>query len=293
MDRPSNPTRFLLLLVVSACNRPGPVVAEAAAPAVDVGKSSLHHECVGEGSPVVVFDAGLGDDGSVWSRVQPEVGRFTKACTYDRAGRGRSTGPRARSNRAMARQLHGMLVASVPGPYVLVAHSMGGVNVRLLESEHPREVAAMVLVDAVSDEQPERYWSLVPPDAMLEFRRGMPRMGELDFEALVSGIHDMRVSSRSLGDKPLVVLTRGTEPPAPWASPALSARMLGTWHEMQAELVDLSTNGVFVVARTSGHYIQRDAPQLVVAAVRAAVQAARTRTRIDARELTRLAGAGP
>ena len=301
MQSRSKSIRCLALLLLPGCaSREPVVVTEPPLPApraerlVDVGASSLHHHCVGEGSPVAVFDAGLGDDGSVWSRVQPGVGRFTKACVYDRAGRGQSTPPRARSNREMARQLHVLLMeAGISGPYVLVGHSMGGVNVRLFESEHRQEVVGMVLVDAVSDDQPERYWSLVPPERMIELRHGMRRMGELDFEAFVAGIEDMRVSSRSLGNKPLVVMTRGKEPAPPWASRELSARMLRRWQELQTGLVELSTNSVYVIARNSGHYIQHDAPPLVVAAVRAAVQAARSRTTIDARELTRLAGADP
>src|SRR5262245_34201721 len=55
---------------------------------VDVGGLSLHIHCVGEGTPVVVFDSGLGLSGTAWEDVQPEVGRFTRACVYDRAGRG-------------------------------------------------------------------------------------------------------------------------------------------------------------------------------------------------------------
>jgi pimeloyl-ACP methyl ester carboxylesterase len=295
METPTS-IRCLALLLLAGCTGRAPAVVTepppAGAPAdglVDVGASSLHYHCVGKGSPVVVFDAGLGDDGSVWSRVQPEVGRFTRACVYDRAGRGRSTPPRARTNREMARQLHVLLVeAGIAGPYVLVGHSMGGVNVRLFETQHREEVVGMVLVDAVSDDQPERYWSLFPPERMIELRRGMQRVGELDFEAFKAGIDDMRVSSRSLGDKPLVVMTRGREQPPPWASQELAARMLSRWQELQTDLVDLSTNSVYVIARSSGHYIQRDDPRLVVAAVRAAVQAAQTRTRIDPRELTAL-----
>ena len=107
------------------------------------------------------------------------------------------------------------------------------------------------------------------------------------------GIEDMRVTSKSLGDKPLVVMTRAKEEAPPWASAELSARMLHRWQELQTDLVALSTNSMHVIARSSGHYIQRDAPGLVVAAVRASVQAARTRTRIDARELTRLLDTRP
>src|SRR5262245_25390781 len=53
---------------------------------VDVGGRRLHINCVGEGSPAVVMEAGAGDFSFDWSLVQPEVARFTRVCSYDRAG---------------------------------------------------------------------------------------------------------------------------------------------------------------------------------------------------------------
>lgn len=145
---------------------------------------------------------------------------------------------------------------------------MGGINVRLFASEHPDEVAGMVLIDAMSDEQPARYWSLIPSEGMAGFRAGISKLHEgLDFGALVAGIADMRASNRSIGDKPLVVLTRGKEEAPPGVPPELIAQMLSAWQGMQAELPRLSTNAVQVVARNSRHFIQWDTPKLVVAAV--------------------------
>src|SRR5438046_4880451 len=52
---------------------------------VDVGGYRLYMRCMGQGSPTVIFDAGLGEDASTWDHVQPEVAQFTQACAYDRA----------------------------------------------------------------------------------------------------------------------------------------------------------------------------------------------------------------
>lgn len=291
---------FLLLLSCQAARlapaSPAPSHPATTDGVVDVGGLSLHIHCVGGGSPTVVLDAGLGNDGSVWSDVQPGIGRFTRACAYDRAGAGSSSAPAAtpHTNRQMARELHALLDrAGIAGPYVLVGHSLGGVNVRLFASEHPEEIAGMVLLDSVSDEQPSRYWALLSDAEMVEFRAGLTKLHEgVDFDTLVAGIADMRASSRSIGDRPLIVLSGGKEPAPAGASPQHTAQMFRVWHEMQSNLLRLSTNAVQIVAQNSGHYIQWEAPTLVVASVREVVEASRKHARINGRALGSLAHEG-
>src|SRR5689334_4574334 len=120
---------------------------------VDVGGYRLHIQCVGTGSPTVVLDAGLGGMSLDWNLVQTEMGRTTQVCAYDRAGMGWSEpGPQPRPPGQIARELHTLLTnAGIPGPYVLVGHSLGGKNVRMFALQHPEEVAGMVLVDARSE----------------------------------------------------------------------------------------------------------------------------------------------
>lgn len=50
---------------------------------IDVGGHRLHMYCAGQGTPTVVFDAGLGDSSVTWELVQPDVAKFTRACAYD------------------------------------------------------------------------------------------------------------------------------------------------------------------------------------------------------------------
>jgi len=283
--RPSH----LLLPLLFSCHAGAPIArSQAVAPPVvtdglvDIGGLSLHIHCVGQGAPAVVMDAGLGNDGSVWKGVQPQVGRFTRACAYDRAGLGYSSpAPTPHTNRQMAQELHQLLTRSgLAGPYVLVGHSMGGINVRLFEAEHPDQVAGMVLVDATVD--PERSRSLVPAEEIKKFQEMLPKIGEgLDFETFAAGAADMRASSRSLGAKPLVVLTRSIEDEQPWASPEQLAQLLRIWQEMQAGLPKLSSNSLQIVVPHSHHYIQLEVPQVVVAAIGEVVNAVRTQGKLN------------
>lgn len=128
---------------------------------------------------------------------------------------------------------------------------------------------------------------------MAEFRSGIGKLPEgLDFDTLVAGISDMRTHGRSIGDRPLVVLTRGKEEVSPGTSPEQTARLVRAWHDVQSELPRLSTNAVQVVADNSGHFIQWAAPKLVVASVRQVVETCRTRGRVDGSVLASLANEG-
>ena len=274
-------------VAVAACSTRAPTAVRSAdaasAPSVersvDVGGTELFASCAGTGAPTVVLEAGLGNDHGVWSAVQPEIARFTRVCSYDRAGLGKSSPPaKPHSNRAMARELYALLGRiDVSPPYVLVAHSMGGINVRMFANEHPNDVAGMVLIDTVGDDQPARYWALLPEPHLAELRTVLSRLPEgLDYDTYVAGIAEMKSESRTLGDMPLVILTRGREDAPPDAPPELTSRMLHAWQGMQSELRKLSMNSLQVVAQDAGHFIQREKPELTIACVRAVVDSARS-----------------
>jgi pimeloyl-ACP methyl ester carboxylesterase len=116
---------------------------------VDVGGYRLHLYCLGEGSPTVVLDPGGGDWSLVMLPLQQQLAEFTQTCVYDVAGSGWSdVGRLPVTAQQRADDLHALLTnAEVESPYVLVGHSYSGLNVRLLASQHPEDVAAVVLID--------------------------------------------------------------------------------------------------------------------------------------------------
>jgi pimeloyl-ACP methyl ester carboxylesterase len=114
----------------------------------------LNLYCMGSGSPTVVFESGWEDWAPAWSKVQPEVAMWTRACSYDRAGAGFSNpGPLPRTSVRIASELHSALHnGGAKGPYILVGHAFGGDIVRTFADRYMREVAGLVLVDADSDD---------------------------------------------------------------------------------------------------------------------------------------------
>jgi pimeloyl-ACP methyl ester carboxylesterase len=109
----------------------------------------LHFQCVGRGSPTVVF--AQGGEGMIfnWARVQPSVTAITRSCFYDRGGFGWSDPPRYPvTAMTVTDELRAVLqAAGVRGPIVLVGHSVGGFYATMYADRFPASVAGMVLVD--------------------------------------------------------------------------------------------------------------------------------------------------
>ena len=134
---------------------------------VQVGSIRMNIDCSGQGSPTVILESGLGGPSVDWLMVQPEVAKFARVCSYDRAGYGWSNaGTEPRSSLQIAHELKQLLqAAGERGPYVLVGHSMGGYDIRVYTGQYPNDVVGMVLVDASHEDQdlraPEsiRKWS--------------------------------------------------------------------------------------------------------------------------------------
>jgi pimeloyl-ACP methyl ester carboxylesterase len=276
---------------------------------VDVGGYRLHIQCVGTGSPTVVLDAGLGGSSLDWNLVQPELGRSTRVCAYDRAGMGWSDpGPQPRTPRQIADELYTLLTnAGIAEPYVLVGHSLGGKNVRLFTIAHPEEVAGMVLVDARSEyvdantsaAEEEAFQQNIAAQAS-QFRVGrslglvrligaslwggpaMPRATRT--EGML-----FQTSQRGVDAQTAEGLERAADDALLQAAPALGDRPLFVvaagqnmtatpyWAEAQRRQAALSSNGRLIVVEGSGHAIHWEQPTLVIDAVRQVIADVRSR----------------
>jgi pimeloyl-ACP methyl ester carboxylesterase len=127
---------------------------------VEADGARLNLYCMGSGSPTVVFDAGHQDWAPAWATIQPEVAKWTRACSYDRAGNGFSgPAPMPRTSERIAQELHDALrAAGVKGPYVLVGHAFGGYNMRAFAYRYLPEVAGLVLLYSdVGDTGPDEW----------------------------------------------------------------------------------------------------------------------------------------
>jgi pimeloyl-ACP methyl ester carboxylesterase len=120
-----------------------------------VGGHSMHLYCSGVESPTVLLESGLGNDWLYWQKVQPELARTTRVCSYDRAGLGWSDSQSgARDAKHIAQQLYALLrQAGEAGPLVLVGASAGAYYVRQFVAMYPEQTHALIFVDGSVPEQ--------------------------------------------------------------------------------------------------------------------------------------------
>ena len=285
----------LLLAGVAAVGAPADASAVARKVALPNGHR-LFLECRGNGSPTVVLEAGLRNRADVWSTLAAEgqtttvfgaLAKGTRVCAYDRPGtvsadltqRSRSDPVRMpRSTGALATDLRMLLrAARVKPPYVLVAHSTGGLIVRQYTSAHPRRVAGLVLVDAIPEimetslrisswnEYNADYLTAPPPQladyADLEY---------VDFRQSFAQMRRARVKPpRRI---PMIVLSKGQ----PFGIPGRLGRLVdAAWVRGGRYLASLQPGTPRIVARNSGHYIQLDDPRLVIRSARRVIRAVR------------------
>jgi pimeloyl-ACP methyl ester carboxylesterase len=268
---------------------------------IDVDGFKMHINCHGEGTRAVILESGLGDSYISWIKVQPQISKFTRVCSYDRAGLGYSSpGPNPRTSKEMAQELHSLLHdAGIAPPYILVGHSMGGFNVRLFALRYRSEVAGMVLVDSSHPEQIKRFppalndldktWMREQEFLAFTMPFGIPRLlgfcsgdarvraADCDLQSARGGLAEFKsfpesaaeaATAGTLGDLPLAVLSHDPNAPEPDVPADLVKPMNEAWEQMQDELAHLSTRGTRTVAKDSAHYIQIQRPDVVIEAVR-------------------------
>jgi pimeloyl-ACP methyl ester carboxylesterase len=198
----------------------------------------------------------------------------------------------------------------------MVGHSLGGPYVMAFTREYDSEVAGMVLVDPSHPDQFPLFrqvtgkgmepdptevrvgallaWTgvlrlLLPEDApggAVQVSRAAPAflpmsLGELAREtSAIPLLLSQTGEFRSLGDRPLIVLTATLPHTAAvrqimGVTPAQDSALLAISRRLHEDQAHWSTRGEHVLVERASHYIQFDRPDAVVAAVRSVVQRSR------------------
>jgi pimeloyl-ACP methyl ester carboxylesterase len=219
---------------------------------------------LGRRGPVIVFEAGLGQDMSCWDGVVRPLATHARLVLYDRPGIGRS-GPRTDVSVLMADtvadQLRSLLQAmDTQPPYVLVGHSLGGFYMHAFARMYPQDTAGVVLVDSASPFEPLGVFGPTAPPAPDSIAAAEEAGFAPSAAAMLAGPRFPPV--------PLIVLAATDH----GVTPELEA----LWQEVQAQTAALSPKGRLVVIEGSGHFIQGDHPQVVIDAVLDAMREAKS-----------------
>jgi len=256
---------------------------------VDIGGRRLAVVSAGSGTPTVILETGLGAESAEWAVVQKDVAAIAQVLRYDRAGRGASDpvlAPVPRTADEILDDLRALLRrAEIEPPYVLVGHSFGGLLMRLFAHHHPGDVAGLVLVDSMHEDQFDILGPMLPPPAagepteLTRFRQFW-QGGWRDPAATPEGIDFVKKivqarAVRSLGNIPVHIIIAGTFLNQSMIDDNWRSVLQGRWQELQMDFLRLSPRATNSFALKSGHFVQRDMPHAVSDSIRAIVSAAR------------------
>ena len=217
------------------------------------------------------------------------------------------TGPRTRDSQQVGSELQTLLLRTGIQKYILVGHSLGGLYVQMHAKLHPKEIAGMVLIDSVHPAQSVRMnedvrkkyegnltaltklTSFLAPSGLLRLTnqpetiivQKLPREDQAMTQAMglqsnayraladeMSSFAKSQLEVRNAGPLPNVPLTVPSSSLLRDFPPGFSGESIkGLWDELQVDLARQQPNAIHLIAKTSGHYIHLDQPDLVINAV--------------------------
>lgn len=244
---------------------------------VNVSGRDFATVCAGEGSRAIMLVTGNNTPMETWAPVQEALGAIARTCAYDRLGIGRSDPVTGRQTfKDMAQDLDGVMTAlDLRRPVTLVAHSYGGAIARTWAASHSDDLQALVLVDSATAEFTERAVHALTgsekPLSESELAAAL-ESGTDDPIGNPERLDDARAwpalaELPGLDDTPVVVLTHGRSDALNWFPPEHLPVLESAWQQAQEKLAATSRASELYKVAGSGHFIQTDRPEVVVAAV--------------------------
>ncbi|WP_158219904.1 alpha/beta fold hydrolase [Ideonella sp. A 288] len=230
--------------------------------------------------PTIVLINGAGGPLDGWMRVWVPLTKLGTVVAWNRPGIGASDPPHVdQTSETVTRQLLALLAAlAIPGPYVLVGHSLGGLHALHFARSHPAHIAAVVLLEATAPQDMAAMAEHASP-----LQRGLQALVDRWWPPQPhSEVVHARTSAAQLAGLPpfprvpLAVVT-GMRPALAWLTPG-AQRAARCRH--QRALVELSPPGSHVLAHRSGHFPQLSEPALVAQAISDLARAASSQPRV-------------
>lgn len=252
-------------------SRNGKVIETAA---MEIEGQSIRYTLSGKGEPAIIFLNGHRTPLTSWSDLMPRVSEMGTVLTYDRldtGGSGRSSSPQ--NGDAILSTLNSLLKAlDLDPPYVLVAHSLGGLYANLYARRYPENVGAVVFVEAGHPGEADEFSEQQESNSGLSgrllkvFIPDFKKDPNSEYNNVSNTVRQIE-SAPEFPNKTVAVITGGTK------MPFVPKEAFKTHLDWQKKLAAISTSGYQVIAEKSGHAPQISEPNIVVRAIAKAVDA--------------------
>jgi pimeloyl-ACP methyl ester carboxylesterase len=241
---------------------------------VEVEGRAVYVDCRGTGGPTVILEAGLGGGADGWGVIFDRLAGATRTCAWDRPGIGSSADRGVHSGTDTSRDLLAALAAAGErGPYVVVAHSFGGVYARLFAATAPDAVVALVMLDTYdpdlgmeNDPTLDEAFHAAVRRALDETAVAIEAAEHLDWPRTLLELHDT-------GAPEARMLVLSTDPNRRYQDPdpARQERMVAAWRRAIAALYPKADIEIV----STGHFVHLDDPDLVFERVAAIISRVR------------------
>lgn len=244
---------------------------------VPVYDYELYTRTVGTATPNVVLMTGIAGSTDDFKSIEQSLSGFSTVINYDREGIGRSAWQnKPKDSETIAQELNTLLEKkNITSPFILVAHSLGGLHARKFIEMYPEKVSGLVLIDPTPEDLLETIISQLPSehqqptrDAMQqEFENMLNQLPEGGIQEEFKAIETCYQQARALNNTvsiPVEIIssmkvTEGT-----------SDMSVAIAKQLRDQLLSQYCTGAnrHTLTYTAGHFIQKEEPQLVIDALK-------------------------
>jgi pimeloyl-ACP methyl ester carboxylesterase len=236
--------------------------------ALQTRSGRLSYMLSGSGSPTIVLFSGAGVSLQGWEPLYPGIEKLGTVLGWNRFGmQGSDPPPDRQSGTVVIGSLRELLgYSGLKPPFVLVAHSLGGLFANLFARLYPEQVAGVLFLEATHPDdrevlQKHEHQLVQALGRLLALPQVFFRPNVQRELACVDDTVREIASAGCFPDVPVRVVTGGLTPKA-WL---LSPGAVGAKRANQQALARLSPLGEQVIAQKSGHFPQMTEPDLVLA----------------------------
>jgi pimeloyl-ACP methyl ester carboxylesterase len=268
--RMENSFRLPFVQMVEADGEVNKVVDNSKGTPLSKNNIYLEHQRIGDGTTPIVFLNGFRMLFKTWDKVYPEIMPENCVILFNRRGVGTSIkATEEQDGNTVIIEMRALFSnLGVSPPYVLVAHSLGGLFANLYARTYPNEVAGIVFVDSPHPSEVAEQKKNSPPFVLKAINNGLKTIEKLFDNFKYSEdecIEETIAQIKRAGDFPYIpiAVVSGIK-----KMPFVPEKAFETHQQYQAQLLNLSPKSTHYICHESGHFPQITEPEKVITAIR-------------------------